>query len=195
LRRFKTFYAANRDEWRAWLKEHHEKETEVWLIYYKKASARPRVPYDDAVEEALCFGWVDSLVKRIDEEKYAQKFTPRKNHSKWSEHNKRRARAMIEQGKMTEAGLAVIGKGVLDSSRDHGARKIPDRRRYDTVPEFIQNALNKNKKAREYFDKLAPSYRRLYIGWITNAKRAETQERRLAEAIGLLAQNKKLGLK
>jgi uncharacterized protein YdeI (YjbR/CyaY-like superfamily) len=195
LKRLKTFYAANRNEWRAWLEKRHETETDVWLIYYKKASALPRVPYDDAVEEALCFGWVDSLVKRLDDEKFAQKFTPRKDQQKWSEHNKKRARAMIEQGKMTDAGLAVIGKGVLDSSRDPSARKISDRRRFDTVPEFIQKALNKNKKAREFFDKLAPSYRRHYIGWITMAKRPETQQRRLAEAIELLAQNKKLGLK
>ena len=195
MKALKTFYAANREKWRTWLQRNHKTETEVWLIYYKKASGRPRVSYDDAVEEALCFGWVDSLVKRIDDEKFAQKFTPRKNHSKWSEHNKRRARAMIAQGKMTDAGLAVIGRGVLDSSVDQVARTVPDRRRFDTVPEFIQKALSRNKKAREYFEKLAPSHRRHYIGWISMAKRPETQQRRLAEAIELLAQNKKLGLK
>jgi len=195
LKRLKTFYAANRDEWRMWLQRHHNTETEVWLIYYKKTSARPRVPYDDAVEEALCFGWVDSLVKRIDDEKFAQKFTPRKNRQKWSDHNKKRARAMIAQGKMTDAGLTVIGKGVLDSDQDAAERKRPDRQRYDTVPDFVQKALNRNKKARDYFEKLAPSYRRHYIGWITMAKRPETRQRRLAEAVELLAQNKKLGLK
>jgi len=178
-----------------WLQRHHNTETEVWLIYYKKTSARPRVPYDDAVEEALCFGWVDSLVKRIDDEKFAQKFTPRKNRQKWSDHNKKRARAMIAQGKMTDAGLTVIGKGVLDSDQDAAERKRPDRQRYDTVPDFVQKALNRNKKARDYFEKLAPSYRRHYIGWITMAKRPETRQRRLAEAVELLAQNKKLGLK
>ena len=195
MKPFKTFYAANRARWRAWLEKHHKTETEVWLIYYKKASGRPRIPYDDAVEEALCFGWVDSLVKRIDDEKYAQKFTPRKNQEKWSEHNKKRARAMIAQGKMTDAGLTVIGKGILDSVESPNARTSPDRERYDTVPDFVQKALNRNKKAREYFEKLAPSHRRHYIGWITMAKRPETQQKRLAEAIGLLAQNKKLGLK
>jgi uncharacterized protein YdeI (YjbR/CyaY-like superfamily) len=158
----------------------------------QKSSKQPRIPYDDAVEEALCFGWVDSLVKRIDDEKYAQKFTPRKNHSKWSEPNKKRARAMIKQRKMTQAGLAVIAEGIL------AAREEPRPKRTDkniSIPEFIEKALKANKKARENFDNLAPSYRRLYLGWITSAKREETQKRRLAEAIGLLAQNKKLGLK
>jgi uncharacterized protein YdeI (YjbR/CyaY-like superfamily) len=195
VKTLKTFYAANRVEWRAWLEKHHKTKTEVWLIYYKKDSGRLRIPYDDAVEEALCFGWVDSLVKRIDDEKFAQKFTPRKNQQKWSEHNKRRARAMIAQGKMTDAGLAVIGNGILDSDQHPAASKSPDRQRFDTVPDFVQKALNRNKKALEYFETLAPSHRRHYIGWITMAKRPETQQRRLAEAIELLSQNKKLGLK
>jgi uncharacterized protein YdeI (YjbR/CyaY-like superfamily) len=189
MKTFKTFYAANSDEWHAWLEKNHKTETEVWLIYYKKASKRPRVSYDDAVREALCFGWVDSLVKRMDDEKYAQKFTPRKNHARWSEPNKKRARELIEQGKMTDAGMAVIDEGVLETREASRPRQV------STIPEFIEKTLNANLKARKNFDKLAPSYRRMYIGWITSAKREDTQKRRLAEAIGLLAQNKKLGLK
>src|SRR5438128_11402884 len=104
----KTLYVASRAEWRAWLAKHHQSETEVWLIYYKKPSGRPRIPYDDAVEEALCFGWIDSIVKRIDDAKFAQKFTPRKDWTKWSELNKRRVRKLIREGNMTEAGLAKI---------------------------------------------------------------------------------------
>src|SRR5260370_30597735 len=139
----KTIYAANRDQWRAWLEKNHTTETEIWLIYYKKSSARARVPYDHAVEEALCFGWVDSLVKRIDDEKYAQKFTPRKNHAKWSEPNKKRARAMIKMGKMTDAGLAVIDKGILTAREDSKPKK---ERKDVSVPEFVERALNGNKK-------------------------------------------------
>jgi len=252
VKTLKTFYAANREEWRAWLEKHHKTETEIWLIYYKKSSGRPRIPYDDAVEEALCFGWVDSLVKRIDDEKYSQKFTPRKDRLKWSEPNKIRARAMIEQGRMTDAGLAVIGDGILGAGSgrkrnqhdsmpafieaalngNKRARANFDsiapyrQRRYvlwitspkreetqkerlskiiallaqsknpgDIVPEFVQKALNANKKASANFQNLAPSYRRLYIRWIISATREETQKKRLAEAIELLAQNKKLGLK
>src|SRR5438309_6482273 len=102
----KTLYVTNRDDWRAWLEEHHATEPEVWLIFYRKASGRPRIPYDEAVEEALCFGWIDSLVKRIDDDKFAQKFTPRRDRSKWSALNIRRVRNLIEEGRMTEAGLA-----------------------------------------------------------------------------------------
>jgi uncharacterized protein YdeI (YjbR/CyaY-like superfamily) len=188
----RTVYCSSRDEWRAWLEKNHKTETEVWLIYYKRNSKRPRVPYDHAVEEALCFGWIDSIVKRIDDERYAQKFTPRKNHAKWSELNKKRARAMIKQGKMTDAGLAVIAKGILAAREDSKPR--PDNKDA-LIPEFVEKALNANKKARKNFDNLAPSYRRLYIGWITSAKREETQKKRLKEAVGLLVQNKKLGLK
>ena len=86
----KTLYLTNRDKWRAWLASHHASETEIWLIYYKKHTAKPRISYEHAVEEALCFGWVDSLVKKIDEDRYAQKFTPRRDYTKWSSLNKQR---------------------------------------------------------------------------------------------------------
>ncbi|MGB2982026.1 MAG: hypothetical protein WBC77_12350, partial [Candidatus Zixiibacteriota bacterium] len=101
----KTLYVTNRDDWRAWLRKNHSSQKEVWLIYYKKHTGKPRIPYDDAVEEALCYGWIDSTIKRIDEEKYAQKFTPRSEKSNWSELNKRRAKKMIREGRMTQAGL------------------------------------------------------------------------------------------
>ena len=84
----KTLYITNRDDWRKWLEKNHDKEKEIWLIYYKKNTKKTRIPYDDAVEEALCFGWIDSTVKRLDEEKYAQKYTPRNTNRIWSELNK-----------------------------------------------------------------------------------------------------------
>jgi uncharacterized protein YdeI (YjbR/CyaY-like superfamily) len=106
-------YVTTRDEWRAWLAEHHDTEKEVWLVSYKKHTGRPQIPYDDAVEEALCFGWIDSLVKTIDDERFAQKFTPRKEKSNWSESNKGRVRKLVREGRMTEAGLATA-KGILE---------------------------------------------------------------------------------
>src|SRR5262249_58044492 len=146
----KSFYAADRQQWRAWLEKNHKTQTEVWLIYYKKASKRPRIPYDDAVEEALCFGWVDSLVKRIDDEKYAQKFTPRKDTSKWSEPNKKRLRAMMEQGKMTGAGLAVIDKAILTRlNYQEGKTGKPSPR--GRVPVFVQKAIDSSEKAPTHF--------------------------------------------
>src|SRR5947209_19674397 len=103
-----TLHITNRDDWRAWLVKNHETEKEVWLVYYKKHTGQPRIPYDDAVEEALCFGWIDSIVKRIDGEKFAQKFTPRQDCTRWSALNRRRVRKLIQAGRMTEAGLTKI---------------------------------------------------------------------------------------
>jgi uncharacterized protein YdeI (YjbR/CyaY-like superfamily) len=114
----KTLYVTNRDEWRAWLEENHATEPEIWLVYYKKHTSQPTIPYEDAVEEALCFGWIDSTAKRIDDEKYAQRFTPRKDHKNWSEPNKQRVRKLIQAGRMTPAGLARIGFPLADAQED-----------------------------------------------------------------------------
>jgi uncharacterized protein YdeI (YjbR/CyaY-like superfamily) len=186
----KTLYVADRAAWRAWLEENHALETEVWLVYYKKHTARPRVPYDAAVEEALCFGWIDSTVRRLDDERFIQRFTPRKDAGNWSESNRRRVRKLIAEGRMTEAGLAKIGEGVLDAPPE-----TKPKQKDVSVPRFVREALKGTPNAWENFRRLAPSYRRDYVGWITGAKREETRERRLKEAAALLAQNKRLGMK
>jgi uncharacterized protein YdeI (YjbR/CyaY-like superfamily) len=185
----KTVYAANREEWRAWLAKHHDSETEVWLIYYKKHTGRPRVSYNDAVEEALCFGWIDSLVHTIDDEKFAQKFTPRKDRTRWSELNKRRVRKLMKDGRMTAAGLAKIDRAALAAKpkpRPGGGR---------SVPAFVSRGLRASPTAWANFRKMAPSYRRLYALWIMDAKKAQTRERRLKETIRRLERNEKPGLK
>jgi uncharacterized protein YdeI (YjbR/CyaY-like superfamily) len=188
----KTLYVTNRDDWRAWLEKNHETEKEVWLIYYKKHTNRPRIPYDDAVEEALCFGWIDSIVQKVDDERYAQKFTPRKNSSNWSESNKRRIRKLLKEGKMTQAGRVKIGVGVLEAKeRSKSERKTKEL----VIPSYLSEALRGNKKAWENFNNLAPSYRRRYVGWIANAKKEETRKSRIREAVELLARNEKLGMK
>jgi uncharacterized protein YdeI (YjbR/CyaY-like superfamily) len=186
----KTLYVTNREEWRAWLASHHHAETEVWLIYYKKHTGQARIPYDHAVEEALCFGWIDSIVKRIDDATFAQKFTPRRNHTKWSTLNKRRVRKLIGDGRMTEAGLSKVNLAALDEEAPAKPRK-----RDLVMPRFVKQALMASPKAWEYFQRLAPSYRRNYVGWIMHAKKLETRDGRLREAVTLLEQNKKLGLK
>lgn len=249
----KTLYVTSREEWRAWLTKHYQSETEVWLIYYKKHTGRARISYDQAVEEALCFGWIDSIVKRMDDEKFAQKFTPRRDCTKWSALNKRRLRKLIREGRMTEAGLAKVdlvmlgeeaqakqSRGDVDiprfvkqalmanakawenfrrlapSHRRHyiqwimDAKKVETRERrlreavsrlkrrtddLDDIPGFVKQALKSNAKAWENFRKLAPSYCRHYIGWIMHSAKEETRERRLREAVSLLEQNQKLGLK
>src|SRR2546430_8183879 len=103
-----TLYVKGRREWRAWLARHHQTASEIWLIYYKKHTGKPRIPYDDAVEEALCYGWIDSIVMRVDEERTAQRFSPRRPKSFLSETNKERARRLIKAKKMTRFGLTKI---------------------------------------------------------------------------------------
>ena len=186
----KTLYVSDRAAWRAWLEENHASEREVWVVYYKKHTGRPRIPYDDAVEEALCFGWIDSTVRRLDDERYLQKFTPRRDKSNWCESNVKRARRLISEGRMTKAGLDAIAEGALDKEF------APKRKSKEVeVPRFVSDALRKTPRAWENFNALAPSYRRDYVGWITGAKREETRERRLTEAARLLSENKKLGMK
>lgn len=104
----KTLYVTNRVEWRKWLAKNHNNEHEIWLIYYRKDTGKPRIDYNDAVEEALCFGWIDSIEKRIDEEKFAQRFTPRRPNSNWSESNRKRMGKLIKQGKVTPFGLSAF---------------------------------------------------------------------------------------
>jgi uncharacterized protein YdeI (YjbR/CyaY-like superfamily) len=190
----KTLYVTNREDWRAWLRAHHAREREVWLIYYKKDSGRARIPYDDAVEEALCYGWIDSTVKRIDDARFAQRFTPRKDNGNWSESNKVRLRRLMKEGRMTPVGLQKIGDGVL--AEKEGAAQQPAVRKVEpTLPRYLSAALRADAKAWRNFKALAPSYRRDYVNWITSAKRAETRARRLAEAVARLARNEKLGMK
>ena len=187
----KELYFTDRAKWRRWLSRHHTKEAGIWLVFYKKGTSRPTIDYEDAVEEALCFGWIDSIIKKLDGQKYIRKFTPRKDKSGWSKLNKKRADKMIEQGRITEAGLSLIKKAKKTGLWDQDPRPQIS---FDIPPEFAK-ALARNKKAKEYFDRLAPTYRRQYIGWLVMAKRPETKERRIAESIALLEKGQKLGMK
>jgi uncharacterized protein YdeI (YjbR/CyaY-like superfamily) len=188
----KTLHVTTREEWRAWLAAHHATENEIWIVYYKQHTGQPRISYDEVVEEALCFGWIDSLVRRLDDDRYAQKVTPRKNTSKWSESNLRRFAAVVKSGRMTPAGLA---KGPPDVKPVAKKPSAPSPEPDDEVPEYIQQRLRTNAKAWSFFQDLAPSYRRLYVKWIDAAKREETRQKRLDEAVALLEEGKKLGLK
>jgi len=181
-------YVSTRAEWRAWLKKHHQETSGIWLIYYKKGSGKERIPYDEAVEEALCFGWIDSVIQRIDDEKYAQKFTPRRNNTNWSAVNVRRMRKLIDEKRMTPAGLAVFDMALLENEPQPRPKELP-------VPDFLAEALAQHPVALENFNRMAPSYRRNYIGWLSAAKREETRQKRIAEAIERLEQNLTLGFK
>ena len=187
-------HASDRDDWRAWLAQNCNVKKEVWLIYYRKHTGKPSIPYDDSVEEALCFGWVDSIIKKIDDEKFARKFTPRTSKSVWSEANRKRVEKMIKEGKMTEAGLARIREAKASGEWFKPPVSAQYKKRL-VIPSYLKDALATNKKASHSFNRLAESYKRNFVGWINSAKKEETRKRRLAEAIELLEQNKKLGMK
>lgn len=179
----------HREDWRAWLEKHHATETEVWLVFHKKHTGIPRVPYDESVEEALCFGWIDSIARKLDEDRFAQKFTPRKDHSNWSALNLQRVERLIAAGRMTPAGLAKLDPAV------HSAPRPKRFEAGDEIPAFIAKALQAHPAAGEIFERLAPSHRRNYVRWITEAKKEETRLRRLQVALQMLERNEVLGLK
>ena len=182
----KTFLAQTPDQWREWLEEHHDSESEVWLIFYKRHTGRASIAYADAVDEALCFGWIDSLIKRLDDSRYARKFTPRKADSRWSITNRKRYALLRASGNVKPAGI----DRAPTERRDDTPPRLPSR-----VPSYIQAALRKRPAAWRHFEALAPSHRRRYVGWIDSAKQEETKVRRLKETIRLLATGKPLGLK
>ncbi len=182
-------HVTERAAWRAWLAEHHDTATEVWLVFLKVHTRGSRVSYEDAVEEALCFGWIDSIVRRLDAERYARKFTPRKTDSNWSPSNRRRLAKVIREGRMTPAGLSKVPRrGQREPSVD--AAKVEP-----ALSRDLGRELRANPAAWATFKGLAPSYRRNYVGWVMSAKQQTTRLRRLREAIRLLARGEKLGMK
>lgn len=189
----KTLHVETRDSWRLWLGEHHASETEIWLIFHKIHTGMPNVPYGDAVEEALCFGWIDSLIKRIDGDRYARKFTPRCPGSVWSESNKVRAEKMIADELMTDAGKVFIDEAQASGEWDRKRTRpsLP----LDEVPSELSDAFRTHAKAAFAFNSLAPTYQKQYILWIATAKRVETRQRRTNEAIEKLERGERLGLK
>ena len=188
--RYDILHIYTRKEWRNWLRKNYNRRKEVWLIYYKKHTCKPRIPYDDAVEEALCYGWIDGKVKRIDDQKYMQLFTPRNAKSIWSEHNKKRAEKLIEKGLMKDSGLAAINEAKRNGMWDQSSPIYDER----NIPEELKAALKKNISAKNFYDSLAPTYKKQFHWWIVSAKRKETKEKRIIETIKLLKANKKLGM-
>ena len=187
-----TLYVKDRQAWREWLAKNYEFEADgVWLVYYKQHTGKPTLEYNESVEEALCFGWVDSLIKKLDEEKFARKFTPRKTRSRWSESNRKRVADLLKRGLMAEPGMACVG-----AARASGLWDADDRPRLseDLSPEFAQ-ALAKSHAARVYFEKLTKAQKKQFILWINEAKQEFTRRRRIRESISLLEQGRKLGMR
>jgi uncharacterized protein YdeI (YjbR/CyaY-like superfamily) len=180
-----TFYAPDRAAWRAWLAEHYASEKEVWLVYYNAKRGQPSVSYEDSVEEALCFGWIDSLIQNIDEQRHARKFTPRRPGSAWSDSNKRRVAKVIAEGRMTPAGLAKIDYP-LDAPPPPAVKKEL------VVPDWLAAGLQVSLQAWANFETLPLTQRRRYVMWLSDAKREETRRQRLQKAIRMLERNERI---
>ena len=178
----KTLYVTDRREWRNWLSKNHRKENEVWLIYYRKATGKARITYNEAVEEALCYGWIDSIQKGIDSERFAQRFSPRKPKSSLSEANRERIRRLIEEKKMTAAGLTAV-KDIFKPEE-----KLK-------VSEDILEALKADPAAWKNFQKLPEGYRRVRVGYIESRRRHGKMMflRSLRHFIKKTAENKRIG--
>ena len=180
-----TIEIKNRREWRAWLAKHHATSAGVWLVCHKEHSGRPSIPYEDFVREALCYGWIDSLIKRLDDHRYARKVTPRKPTSKWSDLNRQRWAELKAAGLLAAPGLAAA-----PTANQYAAKPtIPE------LPGYIEKAFKANPAAWRFFQQLAPTYRRNFVVWIHIAKQEATRERRIKESVALLAKGEKLGLK
>jgi uncharacterized protein YdeI (YjbR/CyaY-like superfamily) len=168
------------------LKRNHSSAKGVWLVFHRKDSGLPTISYDDAVDEALAFGWIDSIIKRIDERSYARKFTKRQPRSIWSSSNISRVERLKKEGRMTEWGLQAFAKRT-------GEISLLEKFNQETieVPKDLENALKRNKKALANFKRMAPSHRKRYLVWISGAKKAETRQKRIDEAVILISKNVK----
>ncbi len=173
-----TFFAADRVTWREWLEQHHAARTFVWLLLHKKHVEESSVSYEEAVEEALCWGWIDGLVNRWDERSYAVRFTPRKPGSVWSESNVERVRRMIAEERMTPAGMALVEEAKRRGTWDEAASG-----RLEVTPPDLEAALAGVPAAQGHWEARAPGHRRRYIYWVLDAKRPETRARRVADVV------------
>jgi uncharacterized protein YdeI (YjbR/CyaY-like superfamily) len=181
-----TFYPLDRNEWRKWLEENHQKVKSVWIIMYKKQSQQPSVSYEEAVEEALCFGWIDSKPNKRDEESFYQFFSQRNLKSNWSKSNKERVQKLIEQGKMTSSGLKSI-----QMAKENGTWNALDSVEALIIPDDLKISLESNPPALENFEAFPKSVKRGILEWISNAKQLTTREKRITETVRLAVMNQR----
>ncbi|MCI1186761.1 YdeI/OmpD-associated family protein [Hymenobacter sp. DH14] len=181
------FQPASRAEWRQWLAAHHAQLPGVWLVYCKKASGLPSLSYAEAVEEALCFGWIDSHPRKLDAERSQQLYTPRRARSGWSKVNKERLARLEDAGQLMPAGLAAIAR-----AKANGAWETLDAAEAGLVPEDLAAALATDEAAARHFAAFAPSSRKAILTWVLSAKQPETRARRVAETVRLAALGKRV---
>lgn len=171
-----TFYPRSRQEWREWLAENHDSKTSIWLVQYKKDTQIPSISWSDAVDEALCFGWIDSTRKSLDESRFIQFFTRRKPTSTWSKINKTKVAKLIEAGSMHPAGLKTI-----EIAKENGTWNILDSVEELLIPNDLDEALKSNDGVKDFFLSQSKSVRKMMLHWIVMAKRDETRQKRILE--------------
>ncbi len=182
-----TLYCRDAAEWRRWLETHGDEASEIWLIYLKKGNEDPCVTYPDSVDEALCHGWIDGRIKRIDEAKYVRRFTPRTHNSRWSEANIRRMGELVRTGRVVERAASEFRRAVEED-------RVVRQPKHPTLPDELLEDLKRDDEAFHIFEKIAPSLRRQYVLWITDAKRPETRLRRLQRAKAMLRAGERPGI-
>jgi uncharacterized protein YdeI (YjbR/CyaY-like superfamily) len=183
-------YVKTREEWHMWLEENYSTSDEVWLVYFKKPSGKPRIPYVDAVEEALCFGWIDGKIKRINEDYFIQRFTPRRPGSRWSKYNLERVRKLIKEGRIRPEGLKAYKKALEKPDLIYDNRADVD----PVIPEDLMSSFAHNSLSYNNFLNFSLSSRRIYIDWLNSAKKAETRPKRIQKIISLAEKNIRPGM-
>ena len=188
----KTLYVTSRSQWRKWLSKHHRSTKDIWLVYYKKGSDKKRIPYNHAVDEALCYGWIDSILKPRDEQSWVQRFSPRKKKSALSEMNKERVRRLIRSKRMTRFGLESI-RHHMERARSKGTDP-PDLKNF-VMPGDLLKALKVDPIVWKNFSRFSASYKRIRLGWIDASRhRPEIFKVRLGYFLRMTAKNKKFGM-
>ncbi|AFK02603.1 hypothetical protein Emtol_1457 [Emticicia oligotrophica DSM 17448] len=183
---FKSIYLENRNAWRSWLIENHASEKNIWIKIYKKQSQTPSVYYDEAVDEALCFGWVDSSIKKGNDEFYYQFFAKRNPKSNWSRINKAKVEKLLSEGLMAEAGLKMV-----EIAKEIGTWTALDDVENLISPPDLQEKLEQNPTAKGYFEAFPRSVKRGILEWLLNAKQAETRQKRIEEIVSLAEKNER----
>jgi uncharacterized protein YdeI (YjbR/CyaY-like superfamily) len=169
----KTITAFTRNDFRKWLIKNHDKESKVFVVVYKKHTQKPSPSHRELMEEAICFGWIDTTIKKLDEDRYIRSFVKRNQNSKWSDNTLRYGKELIKDGKMTPTGLKFYKEGLKKPTHDAGIPKNPN------MPAELKKALDKNKKAKDSFDKFTPSSKKMIYRWILRGKREETRTKRI----------------
>src|SRR5664280_2511742 len=189
LKKVMELYVKTREEWRTWLEENHDSAQGVWLIYYKKPSGKPRIPYNEALDEALCFGWIDGKIKRVNEDYYIQWFTSRRKGSRWSELNMSKVRNLIKEGRMRPAGLLAYEAAIKKPALIYNTKKEENL----IIPDDLLVALKNSDEAYNNFINFPPSSRRLYVFWLNDAKREDTRKSRIVKIVENSGNNIKPG--